>query len=622
MAESKMSNLNAPYDKRYTEENYDIIVVGGGMSGICAALAAARHGAKTALVQDRSVLGGNASSEIRMHICGATANMEKPELAEGGILHELMLDNKRVNDNYNFSIWDAVLFNAAKKEKNLTLYLNTTMHNVIAEDRMVKSIECYQMTTERRLILSAKLFADCTGNGTLCAYAGANFFTGSEGKNTYNEPHAPEDSNNDRMGNTLLFKASNVGHPVKFIPPVEVMHFTEEQLKYRKHTSFMPKEVLENASESVIRTTYDGYCQDYGYWWIEIQGNDGDIISEYENIRDQLVSAVYGVWNHIKNDGDHGADNYELVWVGMLPGVRESRRIETDYILNENDILNNHRFEDVVAYGGWNIDNHTPGGLFAYDKVASTIYPFEGSYDIPYRSYCVRAFDNLYVGGRCLGASKLAMASSRVMGTCAVGGQAIGTAAALCIKQNVGIRDINIKELQQTLLCDDCYLPNIKNTDEVDLARKATITASSQKENYPPENVISGITRRIDGESNEWRSYGVSANGEWISVKFDKSETISLVQVVFDSNFDLEKKITLSSRRQSQQEAGVPKELVRDYDIELYQNGKEVLKKEIRGNHQRLCRIDFTKTVCDEIRIVVYKTNGTPDARIFEIRVY
>ena len=331
--------------------HFDVVIVGGGMTGLCAAIASARHGAKTALVQDRPVLGGNASSEIRMHICGATANMKKPELSEGGIVHELMLSNKRVNDSYNFSIWDAVLFQAAKNEKNLTLLLNTTMHAAACQDGEITCIECYQMSTEKRLLIHGKIFADCTGNGTLGAFVGVKSRTGSEGKAEFNEPHAPEQPNQDRMGNTLLFKAANVGHPIKFIPPVDAMHFTEEQLRYRKHSADVPKEVLAKASENEIWMLFDGYCQDYGYWWIEIGGESADIISEYEDIRDQLVRAVYGVWDHIKNGGNHGAENYELVWVGMLPGVRESRRLEGDYMLNENDVLGNRIFDDAVAYG-------------------------------------------------------------------------------------------------------------------------------------------------------------------------------------------------------------------------------------------------------------------------------
>jgi hypothetical protein len=222
---------------------------------------------------------------------------------------------------------------------------------------------------------------------------------------------------------------------------------------------------------------FDGYAQDYGYWWIEIPGERENIIEEYEEIRDQLVRAVYGVWDHIKNGGDHGAENFELIWVGMLPGTRESRRIECDYMLNENDLLEGRRFADAVAYGGWHIDNHV--GLFKFDQIPSFVYEVPGSYDIPYRSYCVRGFKNLFVGGRCMGASKLAMASARVMGTCAIGGQAFGTAAAQLIENGkTDIREVDIVALQETLLRDDCYLPGHRNADEKDLARTATVTAT------------------------------------------------------------------------------------------------------------------------------------------------
>ncbi len=606
-----------------SEQQFDFIVVGGGLTGLCAALAAARHGAKTALVQDRPVLGGNASSEIRMHVCGATANMQKPELAEGGILHELMLSNKRVNTNYNFSVWDAVLFDAAKCEPNLKLFLNTTMHGAMAENGAVQAIECYQMTTERRLVLSAPLFADCTGNGTLAAFVGAEYRTGSEAKAEFNEPHAPSEANQNRMGNTLLFKAADAGHPVSFIPPVDAMKFTEEQLKYRKHTAAIPEEVLKGLSESEYRTLYDGFCQDYGYWWVEIPGVEEDIIDEYEEIRDQLVRAIYGVWDHIKNGGNHGAENFELVWVGMLPGVRESRRMVGDYMLTEADIMTNRRFEDVVAYGGWHVDNHIAGGLFAFDKPASEVFEFEGSYDIPYRAYCAKGFSNLYVGGRCMSASKLAMASSRVMGTCAIGGQALGTAAALCVQHGCGIRDVNVGELQQLLLRDDCYLPGITNRDAADIARTATVTASHEAEGFPAAEVLSGVSRRTeDGQPNQWRSGGLDTAGEWLELALAKTACIRTVQLTFDSDFDTEKKITLSSRRQKQQKDGIPAELVKDFTVELWKNGAQVAQQSVQGNYQRLCRVSFDGVLCDTIRVVVQATNGLAEARIFEVRAY
>ena len=604
------------------KKDYDFVVVGGGLTGICAAIAAARNGTKTALIHDRPVLGGNASSEIRMHICGANSNMKKPELTEGGIVHELMLANKRVNDSFNFSIWDAVLFDAVKKEKNLTLYLNTTMYNAVSKSGMIESIECYQLTTERHFEITAKFFADCTGNGTLCAFADAEFRTGSEAKSEYNEPHAPETENKKRMGNTLLFKAIDRGHPVKFIPPVDIIHFTEEQLKFRKHAPDVSPEIIKNVTPEELRVLFGGYAQDYGYWWIEICGEKENIIEEYEDIRDQLVSAIYGVWDHIKNGGEHGAENFELAWVGMLPGVRESRRIVCDYMLTENDILSNRRFDDKVAYGGWDIDNHT--NLFAFDQKPSFIYPVEGSYDIPYRSYCVKGFKNLFVGGRCMGASKLAMSSTRVMGTCALGGQAIGTAAAMLCKDNAGnIRNIDIKRLQQNLLKDDCYLPLILNCDDFDLAKNAKIIASSEEKDFSAQNVINGISRTIDGKNNVWHSKPLADNTpENLLIKLQKPSKVSTVQLVFDSDFNTEKKITLSSTRQKQQKIGVPTELVKDFTVKLIKDGKTVDTKSIKGNYQRLVKVPFDNTECDTLEISFTDTWGDPRVKVFEVRIY
>ena len=162
-------------ETRFAEKEYGFIVVGGGMAGLCAAVAAARHGVKTALVHARPVLGGNASSEIRIHISGADQSLKQTDYAEGGLVYEMMLDNKAVNDTFCYSIWDTVLFEKAKAEKNLDVYFNTSMYDVETEGSRITAIECFQETTEMRYCFTAPLFADCTGNGTLGYFAGAEF---------------------------------------------------------------------------------------------------------------------------------------------------------------------------------------------------------------------------------------------------------------------------------------------------------------------------------------------------------------------------------------------------------------------------------------------------------------
>lgn len=612
--------------KKVKNAEYDVVVIGGGMSGICAALAAARHGARTALVHDRHVLGGNASSEIRMHICGASENLAKPDLEESGILHEIMLDNKSRNDYYNFSIWDMVLFSTVKRQKNLTVYLSTAMESCeMGEGSTIRSIDAYQLTTETHWKISGKVFIDCTGNATLGYYAEAEFRTGSEGRDEFGEPDAPGQPNKERMGNTLLFKAVDRGHPVAFKKPDFARTFTEEELKYRTHSAIHGAQIKGEVDKAYVRmTSFSTSSVDYGYWWIELPGETDDIIDEYEQIRDELVSCIYGIWDHLKNGGDHGAENYDLEWVGMLPGSREGRRLIGDYILNENDILSNRQFEDAVAYGGWPMDIHTAKGLYDFDELPSRVISFDGAYTIPYRSYYSKNISNLMMAGRDISASKMAMGSTRVMGTCAVGGQAVGTAAALCIKYDCDPRGAqeHMRELQQMLLKDDAYIPGIWNEDPKDLARRAKVTATSAREGCPPENVINGISRDEDGHRNLWISGKGRTEGEMLTLHLADRQPVSEVHLTFDSNFHYPIKITLSRKRQAQQRIGVPPELIRDYTVTLWQGDKKAAKQTVTENVQRKNIVTFPTTECDRVTVMVHKTNGSNEAHIYEIRVY
>lgn len=612
--------------KKVKNAEYDVVVIGGGMSGICAALAAARHGARTALVHDRHVLGGNASSEIRMHICGASENLAKPDLEESGILHEIMLDNKSRNDYYNFSIWDMVLFSTVKRQKNLTVYLSTAMESCeMGEGSTIRSIDAYQLTTETHWKISGKVFIDCTGNATLGYYAEAEFRTGSEGRDEFGEPDAPGQPNKERMGNTLLFKAVDRGHPVAFKKPDFARTFTEEELKYRTHSAVHGAQIKGEVDKAYVRmTSFSTSSVDYGYWWIELPGETDDIIDEYEQIRDELVSCIYGIWDHLKNGGDHGAENYDLEWVGMLPGSREGRRLIGDYILNENDILSNRQFEDAVAYGGWPMDIHTAKGLYDFDELPSRVISFDGAYTIPYRSYYSKNISNLMMAGRDISASKMAMGSTRVMGTCAVGGQAVGTAAALCIKYDCDPRGAqeHMRELQQMLLKDDAYIPGIWNEDPKDLARRAKVTATSAREGCPPENVINGISRDEDGHRNLWISGKGRTEGEMLTLHLADRQPVSEVHLTFDSNFHYPIKITLSRKRQAQQRIGVPPELIRDYTVTLWQGDKKAAKQTVTENVQRKNIVTFPTTECDRVTVMVHKTNGSNEAHFYEIRVY
>ena len=612
--------------KRQTA-SYDVVIIGGGLAGTCAAIASARGGAKTALIQDRPMLGGNASSEIRMHVCGASTNGTKPNVEETGILYELMLNNKKYNERYNYSMWDAVVYQTARQQSGLTLYMNTSMQDVMMNGDRISAVKCYQLTTEIHWEITAKQFIDASGNGTLGFMAGADFRIGSESKAEFGEMHAPPEADEYRMGNTLLFKAVDCGKPVQFVKPDWAWTFTEEQLRYRKHGDAQPLfgiddkkpgvTVLDNQQKRKGKN-FDAYCVDYGYWWIELCGKQPDIIAEYEEIRDDLLGCVYGVWDHIKNGGAHGAENYDLLWVGMLPGVRESRLFEGDYMLTECDILANRRLDDTVAYGGWPMDNHTPNGLLDYDKLPTALFNFPGVYGLPYRIFYSRNIPNLFLAGKIISCSKLAMSSTRVMGTCAVGGQAVGTAAALAIKYNCDPRDVSahMDELQQQLLKDDCYLPGIVNHDKNDLALKAKVSADTGSN---PEAVINGVTRNVDDDVHAWTSAALPGK---LSLQWEQPVTISEIQITFDTNLSRSIKQTMSSKRIREQTLGLPPELTRDYCVALYSQGAEVARQEVRGNHQRMNRVRFPDVTCDRAEIVVLATYGDPQSRVFEVRAY
>jgi hypothetical protein len=590
----------------FQTKDYDVVVVGGGMAGVCAAIASARHGARTAIVQDRPMFGGCASSEIRVHIVGASYFGTKKNLNESGILLEILMANKARNPYQVHSIFDTVVWEKVHFQENLDSYLNTHMEEAITDAREIKSVICYQSTTCIRYVISAKIFIDATGHGTLGAYAGAASRTGSEAKSEFNEPHAPETASRNTMGNTLLFITVDRGEPVKFTKPSWAYTFTEEDLRNRNH------------SVSPI---------DAGYWWVELGGDYDDIIGDAENIRDELLKCMYGVWDHIKNGGNHGAENYDLEWAGIIPGARESIRLEGDYILNENDLHASRVFEDAVAYGGYPIDRHVAGGIKALGESPLLLVDLKGCYTIPYRSYYSRNISNLMMAGRDISASQLAFASARIIGTCSVGGQAAGTAAALAIQHGCMPRQLSehIFELQQTLLRDDCYIPGFANADANDLARDAQVTASSYKDGCEPGNVVNGIARTEGENSNCWESNELAEQGESITLTLKKAAFIHQIRIVFDPNLSLDIMPSLFYYHVLRREVkGMPVELVKDYQVEILDAGGVARHIQyVSGNIQRLNIINLPEAVeCQSVKITVASTHGYTAARIFEVRIY
>lgn len=450
-------------------DSFDVVVIGGGVAGVCAAIRSARTGAKTMLINDRPVLGGNSSVEIGVLIQGADELGHFRYSRETGLLDELFARNVNFpNPKLSPSVWSLVLWEACGKERNLTVMMNAFAHSPKVSDGKITSICVDQISTERTFDISAKIFIECSGDGRVAFEAGADFKTGRESIKEFGEPLAPEEADSKTMGNTVYIKARDMGRSVPFTPPTWAYKFETDD--------DFPGELRDCPHNCKSLFSPTG-----GYWWLEF-GGERDIIGDAEFIRDELYRIAVGVWDHIKNKGDHGAENYVLESVGTVPGRRESRRFLGDYVMTQQDIQSLRKFPDAVAYGGWHLDLHNPAGVLGKGQRYWNGRVLQGRYTIPYRSLYSRNITNLLLAGRLISATHIAMGTTRVMGTCALMGEAVGLAAAMCVQKQISPRTLgesHIDELQQELLRLDCHIPNMAEREKNNLAATAEISASS-----------------------------------------------------------------------------------------------------------------------------------------------
>lgn len=470
---------------------FDVVVTGGGMAGGAAALAAARLGCRVALIQDRPVLGGNASVEIGVGAQGDTTH-EPLDPGETGVIEEM---DPKVTKQAN---WSVSMDKIIRAEKNISLYVNTRATGVEMKDKAaIAAVEAVDVHRGTRYRFAGQVFIDTTGDGWVGYWAGADYHQGSEGREEFNESIAGK-ANDQTMGNTMvIMNWVTQNKPVPFNSPAWAYHW-EKPSDFDKdpiasvHTRGERPANFDITEKGRGR---DPHSADGGAhkWWVELGGMDGTI-TKAEWIRDELIRINLGLWDYAKNHDPEFIEynkNRELVWMNYVPGTRESRRLMGDYVMTLKDYTDKIVHPDSVAFCGWGNDIHHPAGFFA--KGNEYMQGFHWKTSIPFRSLYSRNVANLMMAGRDISVSHFALGSVRVMRTCCIEGQAAGTGAALAVRNATtprGVYEKHLAELQDQLLKDGAYIMGRPSRDPRDLARTATVTASSVAE--IPNPMLSG----------------------------------------------------------------------------------------------------------------------------------
>jgi len=346
----------------------------------------------------------------------------------------------------------------------------------------------------------------------------------------------------------------------------------------------------------------------HNFWWLEV-GGAGDTIADAEANRDELLKIAYGVWAYIKNHPDGRGHCWELEWIGALPGKRENVRYVGDHILTQNDILAGGPFEDIVAYGGWPMDDHHPDAIH-YAGKPTIFHKAPSPYGIPYRSLYSRNIGNLFFAGRNISATHMALSSTRVMGTCALLGQAAGTAAAVAAAHGVsprGVYEHYLRELQERLMDDDSWLPGLRRPIP-EICQEAQLFASVGD----PEPLRNGIDRSLGKEDNGWWA----PLGESVTYYFGAPTRLNLVRLVFDSDLHNLKRMPCSYPR-SGYNVKIPHMMTRAFDLEILDSaGQWQTIYRTENNYQRLVKVPLTAETAG-LRLIPRASWGGDQVHLF-----
>ena len=588
------------------EHHVDFCVVGGGMAGMCAAIAAARGGSKVALVHDRPVLGGNASSEIRMWICGAQGVNNR----ETGILEEIELASLYRNPDKLYPAWDAILYEKVRCEPNITLLLNCSVFDAEMNGDTLVSVTGWQGTAQRMHKIHAALFADCSGDSVLAPLTGAQYRVGREAASEFGEKTSQDAADGQTMGMSCLIQMRKTDRPTRFVPPAWAKKLTAEELRLRTPH-------MESSGEN--------------FWYLELGGNR-DSIHDTEEVRDELLALAYGMADYIKNSGEvPDADLWEPTWIGFLPGKRESRRMVGPVIVTQGDVLSGGRFPDVVAYGGWPLDDHHPGGFYHAGN-PNVCGATPSPYGIPYRALYSVNVPNLFFAGRNISVTHAALSSTRVMATCALLGQAVGTAADIAREYGLSPDGVYLEKLdllQQRLMDDGCFLPyHTRRIAEV--CRNAALSCEGQTpENF--ENLRSGIdrTHRLYGEEDRRVTLPL---GKAVTYTFDPPTRLRFARLRFDADLNRDtlpgdgverKHVMRANRTPDSPSTHLPTTLVKSYALTaVTEAGERITVAETEENVLGCVNIPLPDAPLVSVSLTLFSTWGdTPTAALFAFDV-
>jgi hypothetical protein len=569
---------------------HDVVVVGGGLAGCMAAVTAARLGARTALIQDRPVLGGNASVELLVPPVGAWPhpNISPLDARETGILEEIRTPGRQTLEEAK--VYSGRLARLVRGEEHLDLWMNVHATGVEMQSKTtIAAVTAVDVNQGRRMRFPGRIFLDCSGDAVIGVAAGAQYATGREARSVYHESLAPEQGNAHTMGNSLKYVTVPTGKPQPFVTPAWARHFPT-------CASFPPDR-------------HPRLSREIGWQWIIELGGTQDTYAEAEEIRDDLLRLIYGLWDHVKNHcpelGPRAAD-HRLAWVSHVVGKRENRRLLGDYVMTENDIARQTLQPDRVAYSAWCLDDHYSEGFF-YNGPPSHC-PYRGlPHSIPYRALYSKNIDNLLMAGRNISASHLAMAATRVQLTTAVMGQATGTAAALCVEHETtprGVYQNYLEDLQQQLLKDGATIIALPNRDPHDLARAATAAASSEKtrpegERMAAANVIDGLARLTAGKTSAWAPDPRQPLPQWVELAWPTPQTFNTVHVTFLTNNNSPERFAL----------------------EAWQSGTWRRVAEVNANRHRRHVLPLERVTTSRLRLVLIEVKPYEQG-VCELRVY